>query len=70
MALDNKELSEMVKNDDIAEGIERLMRDEGIKQRAAELKVKFEGGFPASSEAALDAFRDFLEIPSKKMRLA
>ncbi|KAL9266793.1 UDP-glycosyltransferase 73C3-like protein [Drosera capensis] len=70
MVLDNKELSEMVKSDDIAEGIERLMGDEGIKGRAVELKVKFETGFPASSEAALDAFRDFLEIPSKKTRLA
>ncbi|KAL9269223.1 UDP-glycosyltransferase 73C4-like protein [Drosera capensis] len=70
MVLDNKELSEMVKIDDIAKGIERLMGDEGIKQRAAELKGKFECGFPASSEAALDAFRDFLEIPPKKMRLS
>ncbi|GAB4830615.1 hypothetical protein Ancab_020381 [Ancistrocladus abbreviatus] len=59
MVLDGQ-LSEMVKKDDIIKGTEKLMGDEGVKQRASSLKSNFEGGFPASSGAALDAFRVFV----------
>lgn len=50
----------LVKKDDIITGIEKLMTDEGIKQRANELRAKFKSGFPTSSKVALDAFRGFL----------
>ncbi|KAF7138219.1 hypothetical protein RHSIM_Rhsim07G0137100 [Rhododendron simsii] len=55
----NGDLPEMVK-EDIVKGIERLMTDEEVHKRAAALGHKFEGNFPASSEAALDAFLDFV----------
>ncbi|XP_030953204.1 scopoletin glucosyltransferase-like [Quercus lobata] len=54
------DLSEMVKEEDIVRGIERLMGDQEMHGRAARLRAKFENGFPASSEAALDAFGDFI----------
>ncbi|GAB2282148.1 hypothetical protein Dimus_016701 [Dionaea muscipula] len=63
-----EDLSEMVKSEDVAKGIEKSMGDDGIRHRAAELKVKFESGFPSTSESALDAFRHFLHVPPKKMR--
>ncbi|GMH02273.1 hypothetical protein Nepgr_004112 [Nepenthes gracilis] len=64
MVLD-RELSEMVTKEDIAKGIDRLMGDEGIKQRAASLKLQLVGGgsvgcFPRTSEDSLNAFRDFV----------
>ncbi|KAA8521243.1 hypothetical protein F0562_011920 [Nyssa sinensis] len=52
--------SEMAKKEYILEGIEKLMGDEEMHKRAAVLRAKFEGGFPGSSEAALDAFRNFI----------
>ncbi|XP_030553758.1 UDP-glycosyltransferase 73E1-like [Rhodamnia argentea] len=55
-----EDLSRAVKKDEIAEGIERLMLDEEMHERAASIKAKFGHGFPASSESALDAFRDFI----------
>lgn len=56
-----RELSELVKKDDIVEGINRLMGDvDGVKQRAAVLRSKFQDGFPASSELALDAFKNVI----------
>ncbi|KAM1140119.1 hypothetical protein ACFX19_040926 [Malus domestica] len=51
---------ELVKKEDILKGIERLMGDEDMKRRALETGRKFEGGFPASSAAALDDFVDFI----------
>lgn len=52
---------EMVKKEDIVKGIERLMTDEEVHKRATALAQKLhQGNFPASSEAALDAFRDFI----------
>ncbi|PKI49965.1 hypothetical protein CRG98_029639 [Punica granatum] len=59
------DLSEIVRKDDIAKGIERLMGDGEIHRRAAQLKASFRSGFPASSMAALDAFGEF--IVSQKM---
>ncbi|XP_059641228.1 abscisate beta-glucosyltransferase-like [Cornus florida] len=56
----NDGLSGMAKKEDILQGIEKLMSDEEIHNRATELRGKFESGFPASSEASLDAFCDFL----------
>ncbi|CAL9177658.1 unnamed protein product [Musa hybrid cultivar] len=45
----------------VAEAIERLMSDVGTRERAAALAGGlFAGGFPASSEAALDALLDFV----------
>ncbi|KAF3447854.1 hypothetical protein FNV43_RR08560 [Rhamnella rubrinervis] len=52
--------SEMVRKDDIREGIEKVMVDVEIKKMAGALRGKLENGFPASSEAALDAFGHFI----------
>lgn len=54
------DMSRAVKKEDIAKGIERLMGDEEMKKRAMLLSEKFHHGFPASSVASLDAFRDFI----------
>ncbi|EXC26266.1 UDP-glycosyltransferase 73C2 [Morus notabilis] len=54
------DFTEKMKKEDIVQGIERLMDDGEAKQRAITLAAKFENGFPISSSAALDAFRDFL----------
>ncbi|XWS62249.1 hypothetical protein CRYUN_Cryun07bG0194200 [Craigia yunnanensis] len=54
------DLSETVKKDDIIKGIERLMGDEEMGNRVFALRENFSHGFPATSEAALDAFRDFV----------
>ncbi|BFG30838.1 hypothetical protein CerSpe_171120 [Prunus speciosa] len=54
------DISEKIKKDDIVKGIEKLMGDEDMKRRAVRLSAKFEHGFPTSSVAALDAFRDFV----------
>lgn len=52
---------EMVKKEEIVKGIERLMTDEEVHKRATTLAQKLhQGNYPASSEAALDAFRDFI----------
>ncbi|KAM1033907.1 hypothetical protein ACFX2A_038233 [Malus domestica] len=50
----------LIKKEDIVKGIEMLISDEDMKRRALELSEKFEHGFPTSSVAALDAFRDFV----------
>ncbi|KAF3447668.1 hypothetical protein FNV43_RR08371 [Rhamnella rubrinervis] len=52
--------SEMVRKDDIRGGIEKVMVDVEIKKMAGALRGKLENGFPASSEAALDAFGHFI----------
>ncbi|XAR69174.1 hypothetical protein NMG60_11000663 [Bertholletia excelsa] len=49
-----------VQKKDILEGMERLMGNLEIRRRAEVVRSKFEGGFPSSSLAALDAFRDFI----------
>ncbi|XP_054808598.1 scopoletin glucosyltransferase-like [Prosopis cineraria] len=49
-----------VKKDDIVKGIERLMGDKEMKRRAEKLSEKFQHGFPSSSQAALDAFKDYV----------
>ncbi|KAK4788177.1 hypothetical protein SAY86_019496 [Trapa natans] len=59
------DLSENVKKGDILRGIEKLMGDEEAHERAARLKARFAGGFPASSAAALDAFQGYV-ISQKK----
>lgn len=56
----SEDLSETIKKEDISRGIEKLLSDEDMKQRAVRLSAKFEHGFPASSVAALDAFGDFV----------
>ncbi|XP_061996981.1 UDP-glycosyltransferase 73C7-like [Rosa rugosa] len=55
-----EDLSKMVRKEDVVRGIEKLMGDEEMKKRAVAIGRKFENGFPASSEAALDAFGDFI----------
>ncbi|XP_059660065.1 scopoletin glucosyltransferase-like [Cornus florida] len=52
--------SEMIRKVVILVGIEKLMGDEEVRKRAIALCAKFKSGFPASSEAALDAFSVFL----------
>ncbi|OWM65009.1 UDP-glycosyltransferase 73B5-like [Punica granatum] len=59
------DMSLPMKKDDIVKGIERLMGDEGVKERAAQLGKRFEGGFPASSAAGLDAFAEFIRQKTK-----
>ncbi|KAF7848857.1 hypothetical protein BT93_L1503 [Corymbia citriodora subsp. variegata] len=54
-----EDMSQVVKKDEIVTGIERLMCDEEMHERAASIKAKFGHGFPASS-SAFDAFRDFI----------
>ena len=54
------DLSGMVKKDDVVQGIEKLMGDQEMKRRAENLGAKFQHGFPKSSVAALDAFKDFI----------
>ena len=49
-----------IKKEDIVKGIERLMSDDEIKQRAEGLAARFGDGFPISSVAALDAFGDMI----------
>ena len=49
-----------VKKEDIVKGIERLMGDKEMKRRAEILSEKFQHGFPNSSVAALDAFKDYV----------
>nr|QAV53742.1 UGT95D1 [Fagopyrum tataricum] len=55
-----RDVSKTVEKDDVVNGIRKLMSDEGAKLRAVAIKEKYEGGFPASSEAALDAFKGFV----------
>ncbi|KAK9275215.1 hypothetical protein L1049_022477 [Liquidambar formosana] len=57
----SEDLSQMVTKEEIVQGIDRLMGDEEIKKRAATVGEKFMHGFPASSVASLDAFRDFIK---------
>ncbi|KAF7849559.1 hypothetical protein BT93_L0641 [Corymbia citriodora subsp. variegata] len=54
-----EDVSQGVKKDEIVKGIERLMRDEEMHERAASIKARFGHGFPSSS-SAFDAFRDFI----------
>ncbi|KAM5573666.1 UDP-glucosyl transferase 73B2-like [Rosa sericea] len=61
----SEDLSETIKKEDITRGIEKLLSDEEMKQRAVKLSAKFEHGFPTSSIAALDAFGDFLRHKNK-----
>ncbi|XVE57331.1 hypothetical protein DITRI_Ditri04bG0082600 [Diplodiscus trichospermus] len=49
-----------INKDDIANGVEKLMGNEGIKKQSLMLTTKFHHGFPASSAASLDAFKDFI----------
>ncbi|KAI4364976.1 hypothetical protein MLD38_021005 [Melastoma candidum] len=55
-----EDMSETVRKDQIVKGIESLMSDEKVHQRAAELKAVFGFEFPASSTRALDAFKEFV----------
>ncbi|KAF7849552.1 hypothetical protein BT93_L0635 [Corymbia citriodora subsp. variegata] len=50
----------MVKEEEIVKGIDKLMRDEEVKERAAKVSDMFQGGFPASALADLDAFINFI----------
>lgn len=54
------DMSKMVEKDEIVKGINKLMGDQGAKTRAMSIREKFAGGFPATSEAALDAFKEFI----------
>ncbi|PON94697.1 UDP-glucuronosyl/UDP-glucosyltransferase [Trema orientale] len=53
-------LSEMVRKEDVAKGIETLMGDDETKKRAMTLRLKFNHGFPMSSVGALDDFCNFI----------
>ncbi|KAM7493809.1 hypothetical protein LguiB_028418 [Lonicera macranthoides] len=51
----------MVKKEYILEGIEKLMNGADLHERAAAIRVKFQDGFPPSSESCLDNFLDFVK---------
>lgn len=51
--------ADLVKMDHILNGMEKILSDEQIRKRSAALRDEFEKGFPVSSLASLDAFRDF-----------
>ncbi|KAI6706800.1 hypothetical protein NL676_009762 [Syzygium grande] len=50
----------MVKKEEIVKGIDKLMSNEEVKERAAKASGMFQGGFPACALADLDAFINFL----------
>ncbi|KAI6706792.1 hypothetical protein NL676_009754 [Syzygium grande] len=50
----------MVQKEEIVKGIDKLMSDEEVKERAAKVSGMFQGGFPACALADLDAFINFL----------
>ncbi|KAL3497961.1 hypothetical protein ACH5RR_040693 [Cinchona calisaya] len=53
--------SEIIRKDAIIEGIEKLMSDKEVHERAEALCSKvFKHGFPASSLASLKAFKGFI----------
>lgn len=60
----SEDMSRMIKTDYVVKGIERLMSDEGVKDRAAGLRASFEHGFPASSNSSLDEFAWFVNRQS------
>ncbi|BBG97104.1 UDP-glucosyl transferase 73C7 [Prunus dulcis] len=60
-------IREMVKKEDIVEGIERLMGDEGVKRQAMEIGKRLEDGFLASSVAALDAKNQLRSLQNSLM---
>lgn len=60
------DMSESIRKDVIVKGIKGLMGDEGVRERARQLQGKFQSGFPVSSVAALDEFREFIIINQKK----
>ncbi|KAH6759847.1 hypothetical protein C2S51_016796 [Perilla frutescens var. frutescens] len=49
------DVSKTVKKLDVMEGIEMVMDDEDVRDRAVALRGTFEGGYPASSAASLKA---------------
>lgn len=58
----------MVKKEYILEGIERLMNGGDLRQRAAAIRIKFQAGFPPSSETCLDYFVDFARQKAASIR--
>lgn len=50
----------MVKEEEIGKGIDKLMSDEEVKERAVKVSGMFQGGFPKSALADLDAFINFI----------
>ncbi|CAN1259651.1 Scopoletin glucosyltransferase [Linum perenne] len=53
----SQDMSKMVDEDEIREGIEAIMRDEEVKRNALGICAKLGDGFPMSSHDALDAFK-------------
>ncbi|KAG8375165.1 hypothetical protein BUALT_Bualt10G0072000 [Buddleja alternifolia] len=62
MVASGGDFSEMVKKSEIMKGIEGLMEDREVHERAINLRGLFEAGFPSSSVASLKAF---IELISK-----
>ncbi|XP_062147049.1 UDP-glycosyltransferase 73C4-like [Alnus glutinosa] len=52
--------ADKVKKNDILHGIEKVLTDGDIRSQSEILRGQFEQGFPASSLASLDAFKDFI----------
>ncbi|WCJ20629.1 UDP-Glycosyltransferase superfamily protein [Euphorbia peplus] len=60
------DFSKAVTNDDIVNGIEKLLADENMRKRAESVGDQFGEGFPLSSMASLDAFKDFVMTRKSK----
>ncbi|WCJ30590.1 UDP-Glycosyltransferase superfamily protein [Euphorbia peplus] len=61
------DMSKMVTKDEILQGIDKLMEDEEMHAKAILMKAKLkDSGFPASSDAALDAFGELVLRGSSK----
>ncbi|KAL6183754.1 hypothetical protein ACLB2K_045165 [Fragaria x ananassa] len=62
----SKDVSQTIKKENITRGIEKLLNDQEMKQRAVKLSAKFEHGFPTSSVAALGTSFD---VKAEKLEL-
>ena len=60
--------SKSIQKDDIVSGIEKLMSDQEINKRARLLRRIFNHGFPMSSAASLNAFKDLFSPFKKKKK--
>ncbi|CAN0910164.1 Scopoletin glucosyltransferase [Linum grandiflorum] len=58
-----EDMSKIVEEDEIREGVEIIMKDDEVKKNALAICAKLEDGFPVSSQDALNAFKDSILNP-------
>ncbi|XP_065879048.1 anthocyanin 3'-O-beta-glucosyltransferase-like [Euphorbia lathyris] len=56
------DMSKMIKKEDIIKGVNLVMGDEDVRKKGADVRSKFEHGFPLASSLAFDAFKDFINL--------